>query len=181
MAVGQRVLLVGTVEQAGHVAEGLADHAGIGRDTIHLALPPEAAEPEGAWRDRPVLRSFHDALATVETATEHDDALLVVVAAPVGARHLAWTSRLVACLDADAVWGVAPAAAKAEDILDWAVRLGGLTALALHDLDSTTSPASALTTGIPIALLDGSPATPSRWAGILLDRLSQRPPLALPL
>lgn len=180
-AVGQRMLLVGTVEQAGRVAERLADNAGIGRDTIRLALPPEAAEPEGAWSDRPVLRSFHDALATVQAATEHDDALVVVVAAPVGARHVAWTSRLVACLDPDAVWGVAPAAAKAEDILDWAVRLGGVTALALHDLDSTTSPASALTTGIPIALLDGSPATPSRWAGILIDRLSQRPPLALPL
>jgi len=57
-------------------------------------------------------------------------------------------------------------------VLAWSDSLGGLDAIALDGLDDTTTPASILGTGIPVARLDGRPASAALWTALLLERLA---------
>jgi len=65
------------------------------------------------------------------------------------------------------------AAWKPEDAEAWSERLGGFDVVALEDVADTVSPAAAIQLDIPIARIDGQPATPLRWAEILTERLVQ--------
>ncbi|HXQ62735.1 MAG TPA: hypothetical protein VN796_10400, partial [Acidimicrobiales bacterium] len=67
---------------------------------------------------------------------------------------------------------VVDATAKAEDVAAWAEALGGIDALALENLEATVSPASALGVGIPVARIDGQPATAARWVAAIVDRMA---------
>jgi hypothetical protein len=96
---------------------------------------------------------------------------IAVVDAPLG-RPLAWAAEVLAALEPTAVWGIVEASRKVEDISAWSGGLGGLDALCLTGLDDTVSPAAPLRTGVPVALLEGEPATPERWADLLLARLA---------
>jgi hypothetical protein len=86
-------------------------------------------------------------------------------------RGAAWRDEVLDEVGATFTYGVLPATTKPEDLGSWAERLGGVDALALYDVTETTQPATALQSGIPVALLDGSTATPAAWAGLLLDRM----------
>jgi hypothetical protein len=75
------------------------------------------------------------------------------------------------------VWAVVEATRKPEDLEQW---LGGLPrtdALVVQDADLSVDPAALLAgvgtgrVGIPIALLDGVPATAHRWSSVLCERL----------
>jgi len=70
------------------------------------------------------------------------------------------------------VWGITEASRKVEDVAAWSEQMGGFDALSVSDLHATTSPASILQLGIPVAMIDGQEATPERWADTLLDRLA---------
>jgi hypothetical protein len=94
-----------------------------------------------------------------------------VIDAPLG-RPTAWVAEVLGALEPTVVWGVVEASRKVEDIVSWSNDLGGLDALCLTCLDETVSPASPLRTGLPIALLEGQPATADRWADLLLSRLA---------
>lgn len=96
---------------------------------------------------------------------------LVVIDEPVGRLRSAWARQVVDALEPTAVWGVVEAKAKTEDVVDWCEQLGGVDALALHGLDETNTPATVLSTGLPISLIDGKPATSARWAAVLDERL----------
>ena len=96
---------------------------------------------------------------------------VAVIDAPLG-RPTAWVAEVLAALEPTAVWGVVEASRKVEDLAAWSSDLGGLDALCLTGLDDTVSPATPLRTGIPVALLEGQPATPDRWADLLLTRLA---------
>jgi hypothetical protein len=69
------------------------------------------------------------------------------------------------------VWGVVDATCKTEDVAMWAETIGGVDALALENVEVTVSPAAALGLGIPVARLNGQPATASRWAALVMARL----------
>jgi hypothetical protein len=82
---------------------------------------------------------------------------------------LTWARHVLAALRPTAVWGLVDAWAKPDDIRSWAVRLGGIDALAVENVGATSSPATSLLAGIPVALLDGAPASAARWAALVAD------------
>jgi hypothetical protein len=96
---------------------------------------------------------------------------IVVVDAPMSVKAAAWSRQAVAALDAATVWLVVPATRKTEDVARWADRLGHTDGLVVTDVDASSDPASVLQLNIPVAWLDGRPATPGAWAGLLVDRL----------
>ncbi|MBI1844223.1 MAG: hypothetical protein HYR89_06405 [Actinobacteria bacterium] len=83
-----------------------------------------------------------------------------------------WASHLLGALQPTAVWAIANANQKNEDVVAWTERLGGIDALALTHLEDTVSPAALLQTGIPIARLDHRPATAALWTALLTERLA---------
>ena len=97
---------------------------------------------------------------------------VVALTAPAGARDLRWAEAMLDALEPTAVWGVVGADRKNEDIAAWSDALGGIDALAVEHLDRTTSPASVLRLGIPVARVEGQKATPALWAVLLAERLA---------
>ena len=97
---------------------------------------------------------------------------VVVVDAPVGPRSgNGWVRDVMDTLEAGLVWGVVDATRKTDDLAVWTERIGGVDALAVVAVDETTSPQSVLELGVPVALLDDEPATPERWADVLLEQV----------
>jgi hypothetical protein len=96
---------------------------------------------------------------------------IVVVDAPMSVKAAAWNRKAIAAIGAAAVWLVVPATRKTEDVARWADRLGHTDGLVVTDVDASSDPASVLQLNIPVAWLDGRPATPGAWAGLLIDRL----------
>jgi hypothetical protein len=79
--------------------------------------------------------------------------------------------RIVDRLQPDAVWGVADARWRASDVRVLVGQLHRTDALAIVHADRTGSPAALWELNLPVALLDGRPATPAAWTALLLDRL----------
>jgi hypothetical protein len=96
---------------------------------------------------------------------------VAVLDAPMSVKSAWWNRRALATLRAQAVWLVVPATRKTDDVAGWAHRLGRADAVIVTDADSSADPASVLRLGLPVAWLDGRPATPGAWAGLLVDRL----------
>jgi hypothetical protein len=96
---------------------------------------------------------------------------VAVVDAPMTVKAARWNRQALATLDAEAVWLVVPATRKTDDVAKWASRLGRADGLVVTDVDASSDPASVLQLGFPVAWLDGRPATPGAWAGLIVDRL----------
>ena len=90
---------------------------------------------------------------------------------PSGRPRSAWATHLLDAVEPTMVWGVVEASRKAEDIRDWAERLGGLDALAVTNLSDTVSPAVGPRRGCA-----RRPARRPRGHGQALDRHPQRAP-----
>ena len=120
---------------------------------LHLTTADEAEEHRRSWRRR--LRPT-----------------LVVVDAPISAAGQLWTNDVIGALEPHSVWGVADAGRKLEDVAVWVDEVGGIDALAVAGIDSTTTPAAILQLGLPVAMVDGELACPELWADILMDRLA---------
>ena len=122
-------------------------------ETFELNTPEDADEHRRSWRRR------------------FEPTIVVIDAAPV-ARNRGWARDMLAVLEPTSAWGVADATRKLEDIEAWTEDLGGLDAMAITNLADTVSPASILQLGVPVAVLDGEPASPELWADILMERLA---------
>jgi hypothetical protein len=96
---------------------------------------------------------------------------VAVLDAPLSVKSAWWNRRALATLHAQAVWLVVPATRKTDDVAGWAHRLGRADAVMVTDADTSADPASILQLGLPVTWLDGRPATPGAWAGLLVDRL----------
>jgi hypothetical protein len=119
---------------------------------LELSSPADAGEHRRSWRWR--------MYPTV-----------VVIDAPVG-RPSPWAHEMLAALEPTSAWGVAEASRKLEDVAAWSEHVGGLDALALTGTEDTVSPLTILQLGLPVAMVDGEPATPEIWAGLLMERLA---------
>jgi hypothetical protein len=96
---------------------------------------------------------------------------VAVVDAPMNVKAASWNRKAVTALKPDAVWAVASATRKAADVARWIDRIGRTDGLVITDVDASSDPASVLELGVPVAWLDGRPATPGAWAGLIVDRL----------
>lgn len=167
---GALVAVVGdlgrALEAAGSIVEEL--HAGDVELAIASRTPPRftvagdlfVAEPRAAAALSPGWR--RDAVAVVAVATDGTD------------DSTRWCRAMLRALRPSATLAVVSAAAKPEDVAHLDACVGGVDALALYDLDATVTPAAVARAAIPVARLDGAPATPSRWFELLLEALDRR-------
>ena len=165
---GGLLVLAGELDRALECAALLADRQGIDLDTVVVASQARHRRGVAACH---LVASPEEAADLAVRSRRLPHPLLVAMHAPVSAEPDRWATRMLAALAPTAVWGVAPATHKSEDLAAWADSLGGLDALALEDLSATTSPADVLAAGIPVASLDGRQATPALWAALIAARL----------
>jgi hypothetical protein len=165
---GTLLVIAGDLDRALECAGTLADREGIDLDTVVVAS--QARHRRGVAA-RQLVASPDEAADLAERSRRLPHPLIVALHAPVSAEPDRWATRVLAALAPTAVWGVASATHKSEDLAAWADGLGGFDALALEDLSATTSPADALAAGIPVASLDGRHATPALWAALIAARL----------
>jgi hypothetical protein len=146
-----------------------------------LQLEPEriwaAGVPGDALPGALALRDAWDAATAARTNRERHDRLVVALVATDAdparsrTRH---PSEILTALSADAVWAIVDATRKPADTRRQLAALGELTAAVVVDAAESTSPATVLELGVPVALLDGEPATPQRWTAALLTALDGR-------
>jgi hypothetical protein len=120
---------------------------------LRLGGADAAAEQRRGWRRR------------------RQTTVVVIEAAP-GRESGAWAKAVLDAMEPTAVWATVHACRKPEDVMAWAEQLGGVDALAVTNLEDTTSPAAVLQVGIPVGRLDGRPASPALWAALLTERLA---------
>ena len=165
---GSLLVVVGSGTQARRLGAALAGEMGV-----DPALVPYASRHPDAYAvaTGPLLVRSATEAAERAPGWRRSEAAVVVVDAAVHGAERTWATHLIGALRPTAVWAVVDATTKAEDIAAWAEDLGGIEALALENLDATVSPASALGLGLPVARLDGQPATAARWVATIVDRV----------
>jgi hypothetical protein len=146
-----------------------------------LRLDPERVQ----WATRGDLAGLapkNGRMTTIEAAIERrQDAAragtmtIVAVDAPLRTDAY-WMSQMLAIWGPAAVWAVVEATRKPEDLEQWLGGLPRVDALVVQDTDLSADPAAVLgRLSTPVALLDGVPATPHRWASLLCERLENAP------
>jgi hypothetical protein len=166
---GSLLVVVGAGAPARRLAAALAGEIGI--DPTEVPFCSRDGGASALVTGRLLVRSAEDAAELAPGWRRSRPAVVVVDAAVTGSPR-SWATHLIASLRPTAVWGVVDSTAKTEDISAWAEALGGIDALALENLDATVSPASALAVGIPVARIDGQPATAARWVAAIVDRIT---------
>lgn len=165
---GEVMAVIGHADRALHLASRLALSIGLDPAEVVVASPAEVGEPGS---DRMVIGSGAVAESHAEQWAARSRPTVVSIAAAPGSGREAWASNVIEALQPAAVWGVVEATRKPEDVSAWSRALGQVDALAVEDLDATTSPAAVLGTGIPVALIDGQLSSPEAWTALLAGRL----------
>ena len=116
-----------------------------------------------------------DAAGTV-VPPPRDGGTAQIVALRVGQDHQdrARAARALALLAGDQVWAVTDARTKSADVAAWVATVGverPVDALAVHGLLDTAAPGTVLETGLPVAWVDGVPASRLVWAAALGQEL----------
>ena len=166
---GTVMVVAGPVPAATAAARTIAPTLGVDPDSIVVITPNRQGAGGGATLELTTPSEIDDHRRSWRWRAHPT---LVALDAPMGPGGQAWAAEMLASLEPTAAWGVADAWRKPEDIAAWSDSLGGLDALTLAETGSTSSPATVLQLGLPVALLDGEAATPERWADLLLDRLT---------
>ncbi len=165
---GRLLVVTGELERARALAGRLAVEVGLDPAQVLVAAD---RRPRRRVDPRLLLRCVEDAAELTARRRRSRTPTVMAMDAPVSAAPDPWAPRLLDTLMPTAVWGVASATQKVEDVAAWAEAIGGLAALALTDMAATASPAQILGLGIPVASLDGRQATPALWAALLIGRL----------
>ncbi len=165
---GSVIVIVGDAERAPAFASELAADLGLDPDEVPLACPARTARRVPA---RLLIRNSETASERAPGWRRRHGPTVVAVVAPVNAPQRAWAHHMVKALRPTALWGVVDATVKSADITAWSEALGGLDALVLTGTEQTTTPADVLTTGIPVARIDGMPATSEQWTALMTARL----------
>jgi len=166
---GSLLVVVGAGDEARRLAVALADEIESDPDDVAVASPDGPA-PAGLTNGR-FVRTAVEAAERAPGWRRSRPAVVVAVDAPVTATTRSWARHLIDSLRPTAVWGIVDSGCKTEDIASWASDLGGFDAVALEKLDTTVSPGAALGAAIPVARLDGRPATPECWRNVVIGAL----------
>ena len=167
---GSVIVVVGTREAALLLARQITAELGLDPDGLIMAST--------GYKGRAIPAERR--ITTVEAAMEARRSwrrrrrpTVVAVEAPTGRLGPGeWVRRVIDALEPTAVWGAVDATRKPEDLFEWSEQLGGFDALGVGNVDHTVSPAAVLQCGIPVARLDGRPATALLWASLLAPRLA---------
>lgn len=169
-ANGVVIAVIGVGAQPVVLARALAADRGLDPDNLVLATERELGDGIPSWLQ---ITDPGTAEERRRSWRRRDHATLVAVSVPSVTTSSQWARSMLDRLEPTQTWGIVNAAWKPEDVEAWSERLGGFDVLALEHVADTVSPAAAIQVDIPIARIDGMPATPLRWAEILTERLVQ--------
>jgi hypothetical protein len=162
---GAVVALVGAPEQLAAAAELLAAELHLAGESIWLTGPVTG-------RPR-VIAGPTDAVTQAARLRTATTVSLVTIELTPGlpGQPFGWAPQLLAALAPTAVWAVVDAGRKVEDLRAELAPLGLIDALVVVGAARTATPGTVWDLEIPIAIVDGRPATPGAWAGLLFDAL----------
>jgi hypothetical protein len=168
-AAGDVVAVVGERHAALALARTIAAELGLAHDEVVLASEHDDGEDLPLGCLLPTLPAVADERCSARWRRRPT---IVVIDTPVRPGASTFGRRALEALEPTTTWGAVAAATKPEDVRAWSDSLGGLDAVAVDGLDLTSTPASILGTGIPVARLDGRPASPALWTALLMERLA---------
>ncbi|TFV69099.1 hypothetical protein E4P40_22510 [Blastococcus sp. CT_GayMR20] len=165
---GEVLFVVGPGVETLRTAQSLAASLRLDPDRVQWATRGDLAglAPKGSR-----MTTVETAIDRRQDAADAGTITIVAVDAPLRTDSY-WMSQMLAIWAPVAVWAVVEATRKPEDLLPWIDGLPRVDALVVQDTDLSADPAAVLRrVDIPVALLDGVPATPHRWASLLCERL----------
>jgi hypothetical protein len=160
--------VVGPGVETLRAAQSLAASLRLDPDRVQWATRGDLAglAPKGSR-----MTTVETAIDRRQDAAEAGTVTIVAVDAPLRADAY-WMAQMLAIWSPVAVWAVVEATRKPDDLGPWLDGLPRVDALVVQDTDLSADPAAVLRqVDIPVALLDGVPATPHRWASLLCERL----------
>jgi len=146
---GQLLVVVGEGDGPRAVARTLAVRWGLPDGCVH---EPDVAGPVVV----PPREPTSPQVVAVRVGTEHHDRALAAHA--------------LAAIAPDQVWAVTDARTKPADVTSWVTAVGAerrVDALAVQGLLDTAAPGTVLEPGLPVAWVDGVPASRLVWAAAL--------------
>ncbi|HEY0187083.1 MAG TPA: hypothetical protein VGC67_06310 [Cellulomonas sp.] len=167
---GRVHVVVGPPEDAVRVADLLALRAGADGSTVVVhAGDVDAATGHGRRLTTPAAAErWRARLAGTDPLT------VVALGVRPGRSHELATAELLAALAPDQVWAAVDARSKVRDCLRWLAAIGArrtVDALAVSGLFDTSEPGTVLGLGVPVAWIDGVPASRVAWAAALGEHL----------
>jgi hypothetical protein len=165
-APGDVIAVVGDIAGAWDTAELISAHLGLPGDCVVVAGRQRTSR---AWLPNMVSSEAVAARQRMSWARATMPTVVAVDYPTVSPDDLA--ARLLAALRPTATLAVVSAATKPADISDFVQNVTPMDALAVTDTVATRTPAAVLELGVPIALVDGLPATPEVWSCLLLGRV----------
>ncbi|NHT18144.1 hypothetical protein [Cellulomonas sp. IC4_254] len=172
---GTVLVVAGPPEDAARVAELLALRSGSG--PVVAAGDAEAAGA-GAGAGAAGRRLTTPAAAARWRAelSGGDGVTVVALGVRPGRAREDAAAELLAALAPDQAWGVVDARSKTRDCARWIAGVGArrpLDALAVGGLFDTSEPGTVLGLGVPVAWIDGVPASRLAWAAALGEHLPE--------
>ncbi|NUU15865.1 hypothetical protein HP550_01195 [Cellulomonas humilata] len=165
---GQVIAVVGTQEDVDAVALLLAERLRVERSAV-VATGARAAKATS--RTGLARAAGADELAGWrERASLAPHPGIVAIAVGPDAADRADAAALLRVARADQVWAVVDARTKTVDAATWMAQVGGevgVDAVAVRGLFDTVQPGTVLDLGVPVAWVDGVPATTVAWAAAL--------------
>lgn len=168
---GSVLVVLGADDDADAAATLLAERLRLPAEAVRLAGAP-TGRGRGRGRTPGRMSSAEQVAAwrTGASAAEHPWVVALTVGADPEDREFA-RSLLAAC-DADDVWAVLDARTRTADARRWLRSVTSrVDAVAMRGLLDTAEPGAALALGVPVAWIDGVPATPVAWAAALSQAL----------
>ncbi|MEJ5944079.1 hypothetical protein WDZ17_02040 [Pseudokineococcus basanitobsidens] len=174
---GDLVVVVGAPRDALVVARSVASRLGLGPDGVVVA-----ARPGGGVLRGEVVRDAAAARRAAATVRLGDAPGVVVVQADHDPDDVRWARHVVTALRADQVHAVVDATRKPTDTDRWfdAVLAGDPDAVHVVRAAGSADPGTVLGLDLPVAGVDGGPAGPDAWVGLLL-REPVAPPVDAPV
>lgn len=187
-APGTVVVVVGTGPDVDAVAPVLADRLRCAPDAVVRAgtvgtrtddLAPEARPRGSAGRPGAPLATPQAVARWRRAADEAGHPWVVALAVGPTAEDRSAAAGLLRGLRADTVWAVVDARTKAADVRRWTDEVAAqhpartVDAVAVRGLFDTAEPGTVLDLGVPVAWMDGVPATGVAWASVLSAALGE--------
>lgn len=167
---GSVLAVVGAAADVDAVATLLAERLHLDAAAVVPAGTPTArpAVPRprsGSGRVRPT--GADEAARWRETAARAPHPWVVALAVAPDADERSAAADILRALAPDQAWAVVDARTKTVDARAWMASLGAFDAVAVRCAFDTTEPGSVLDLGVPVAWLDGIPASSAAWAAVL--------------